>query len=227
MKKQLVLFGIGKMADVISYYAKEECGFDVVAFAVDRKYMTDGKFNNLPVVAFEDVEKIYPPAQFDFFVAVGYQDLNKLREEKCQEAQQKGYKLVSIVSPRANVPSNVKIGWNTFIMPPSLIHPCVVIGNNVFVWSGAMVAHHSVIDDHCWLTSCCNISGNVHIGANTFVAVNATIGHSVTIGKRCFLGANTLITKNVDDEKVIIEESSKTLRLSSSQFLRMSSFTNL
>jgi len=227
MKKKLVLFGIGKMADVISYYAKEECGYDVVAFAVDAKYKTADTFNGLPVVEFDDIEKNYPPAEFDFFVAVGYQDLNKFREEKCEEARKKGYNLVSIVSPKANVPSNVKIGWNVFIMPPSLIHPCVEIGNNVFVWSGAMVAHHSIIEDHCWLTSCCNISGNVRIGANTFVAVNATIGHSVTIGKKCFLGANTLVTKNVEDEKVIIEESSKAIRLSSSQFLRMSSFTNL
>jgi acetyltransferase-like isoleucine patch superfamily enzyme len=90
-----------------------------------------------------------------------------------------------------------------------------------------MIAHHSVVDDNCWLTSCCNISGNVHLGANTFVAVNATVGHSVTIGKNCFLGANSLSTKNLEDEKVVIEESTKPIRLTSSQFLRMSSFSNL
>jgi UDP-3-O-[3-hydroxymyristoyl] glucosamine N-acyltransferase len=90
-----------------------------------------------------------------------------------------------------------------------------------------MVAHHSIIDDNCWLTSCCNISGNVHIGANTFVAVNATVGHSVIVGKNCFLGANSLLTKNLENDKVIISESSKPIRLTSSQFLRISSFSNL
>jgi acetyltransferase-like isoleucine patch superfamily enzyme len=90
-----------------------------------------------------------------------------------------------------------------------------------------MVAHHSVIEDNCWLTSCCNISGNVSIGANTFIAVNATVGHSVVIGKNCFLGANSLVTKNLEDEKVVISESSKPLRLSSRQFLRMSNFSSL
>jgi len=161
------------------------------------------------------------------FVAIGYHDLNSVREIKCREAIEKGYKLVSVISPHARLPLNVTIGWNCFIMPPALIHPCVEIRNNIFIFSGAMVAHHSVIDDNCWLTSCCNVSGNVHVGANTFLAVNATIGHSVKIGKKCFLGANSLTVKDLEDEKVVISESSKPLRVNSSQFLRISSFSNL
>jgi sugar O-acyltransferase (sialic acid O-acetyltransferase NeuD family) len=227
MKKSLVIFGIGKIAEVIYYYAKEECGYQVAAFCVDKQYKTQETFQQLPVVAFEEVETSYPPQTFDMFVAVGYHDLNRLREKKCQEAMAKGYNLVSVISPRANVPKNVTTGWNCFIMSPAIVHPCVQVGNNVFIWSGAMVAHHSVLEDHCWLTSCCNISGNVRVGANTFAAVNATVGHSVTIGKNCFLGANTLVTKNLEDDKVVIAESAKPLRLTSSQFLRISSFSNL
>jgi sugar O-acyltransferase (sialic acid O-acetyltransferase NeuD family) len=227
MKKDLIIFGIGKIAEVVYYYAKEECGFNVVAFAVDEEYKKLVTFKELPVVSFENIESHYSPDKFDMFIAVGYHDLNRLRETKCNESIRKGYNLVSIISPLVNLPSNISIGWNCFIMAPAIIHPCVVIKNNVFVWSGALIAHHSVIDDNCWLTSCCNISGNVRMGANTFVAVNATIGHSVIIGKNCFLGANSLVTKNLEDEKVVIAESSKPLRLNSWQFLRMSSFSNL
>ena len=227
MKKGLIIFGIGKIAEVIFYYAKEECGLDVVAFCVDEGFITVTKFNNLPVVPFSDIVNEYPPEHFNMFIAIGYHDLNRLRETKCKEAIGRGYKLVSIISPKVQIPENVLTGWNCFIMPPALIHPCVNIKNNVFVWSGALIAHHSVIDDNCWLTSCCNISGNVHMGANTFVAVNATVGHSVDIGKNCFLGANSLVTKNLEDEKVVIAESSKPIRLNSTQFLRISSFSNL
>lgn len=227
MKKDLIIFGVGKMAEVISYYAKQECGYNVVAFTVDEQYRNADNFNQIPVIGFEGIEVKYPPSKFDMFVAVGYQDLNRLREAKCNEAIKKGYTLVSIISPLAHVPANVTYGWNCFIMPPAIVHPCVRLGNNVFVWSGAMVAHHSVIEDNCWLTSCCNISGNVTLGANTFMAVNATVGHSVVIGKNCFLGANTLVTKNLEDDKVVIAESQKPLRLTSSQFLRMSAFSSL
>ena len=227
MKKDIIIFGIGKIAEVIYYYAKEECGYNVVAFSVDEQFKTTATFKELPVIAFSDIESQYPPAAFDMFIAVGYHDMNRLRETKCNEAINKGYKLVSVISPLANLPSNVSTGWNCFIMSPAIVHPCVTIKNNVFIWSGAMVAHNSVIDDHCWLTSCCNISGNVQMGSNAFVAVNATIGHSVTIGKNCFLGANTLVTKNLEDDKVVIAESQKPLRLTSRQFLKISGFSNL
>jgi len=227
MKKPLIIFGTGKIADVIYYYAKTECGFDVTAFCVDNDYKTQETFNGLPVYAFEDIEQRFSPDGYDMFVAVGYHDLNRVRETKCSAALAKGYHLVSIISPLCQLPSNTSTGWNCFIMPPAIVHPCVQIGNNVFIWSGAMVAHHSTIEDNCWLTSCANVSGNVKLGANTFMAVNATIGHSVNIGKNCFLGANTLVTKNLDDDKVVIAESSKPIRLTSSQFLKMSAFSSL
>jgi len=227
MKKGLVIFGIGKIAEVVYYYASKECGFNVVAFCVDDQYKNADEFQGLPVISFEKIEEKYPAADYDMFVGIGYQDLNRLRETKCNQAIGKGYTLVSIVSPLANLPTNVTHGWNCFIMPPSIIHPCVSLGNNVFVWSGAMVGHHTVVHDHCWLTSACNISGNVQIGTNTFIAVNATVGHSVNIGNNCFIGANTLTTKNLDDEKVVIAESTKPFRLNSSQFLRISNFSSL
>lgn len=227
MEKGLIIFGIGKIAEVVHYYAKHECGYNVVAFCVDEEFKTVETFEGLPVTSFASVQQQYPADRFCMFVAVGYHDLNRLRETKCNESRSKGYQLVSIISPNANLPSNVITGWNCFIMPPAIVHPCVQIGNNVFIWSGAMVGHHSVIEDNCWLTSSCNVSGNVRLGANTFLAVNATVGHSVLIGKNCFLGANSLCTKNVEDERVVIAESSKPIRLTSTQFLRISSFSNL
>lgn len=227
MKKDLVIFGIGKIAEVIFYYAKEECGFNVVAFCVDEKYKSAEYFHKLPVVSFENVERDFPPGVYDMFIAIGYHDLNRLREARCNEALAKGYKLVNIISPLANLPKNVSVGWNCFIMPPCFIHPCVSLKNDVFVFSGAMVGHHSVIDDHCWLTSSCNIAGNVRLGSNTFMAINSTVGHSVSIGKNCFIGANTLITKDLEEDKVVITESSKPIRLNSSQFLKISNFSSL
>ena len=227
MKKKLVIFGVGKIADVVYYYASKECGFDVVAFCADAEFLKFETYNGFPVVSFQEVELKFPPTENDMFIAVGYHDLNRLREKKCAQAIEKGYSLVSIISPLCNIPSNVTFGWNCFIMPPAIIHPCTQFKNNVFVFSGAMVAHHSIIHDNCWLTSSCNISGNVHIGANTFIAVNATIGHSVKIGQNCFLGANSLVTKDLADEGVVIVESSKPIRLTSSQFLKMSNFSNL
>lgn len=227
MNKKIVLFGSGKIAEVVYYYATEECGFEVVAFCVDDEYKKTDNLLGKPVIGFTEVESKYPPDSFDMFIGVGYHDLNELRKQKCEEAIAKGYKLVSIISPKAGVPLNVTHGYNCFFMSPAIIHPYVSFGNNVFVWSGAMVGHHSNIGDHCWLTSTCNIGGNVKMGEQVFVAMNVTISHSVEIGDKCFLGSNTLVIKNLENEQVVIAESSKPIRLNSKQFLKMSGFKSM
>jgi sugar O-acyltransferase (sialic acid O-acetyltransferase NeuD family) len=227
MSKEIIIFGIGKIADVIQSYMREESGLPVKAFTVDSKYVTGPDFTGLPVVAFEEIEKKYPPDKYSMFVALGYHDLNALREQKIKEAEAKGYEIISYIHPASGVPKDLVHGKNCFIMNNVCIHPRVKLGDDVFVWSGAMIGHHSTIGSHNWLTSSVNISGNVSVGNNCFFAVNSTIGHSVAIGNEVFIGANTLVIKNVEDGKVIIKESDKPIKLNSKQFLRMSSFSNL
>ncbi len=227
MKKEIIIFGIGKIADVIQFYMREESGLPVRAFTVDREYMTDAEFNGLPVVAFEEIEKNYPPEKYSMFVAVGYHDLNTMRAAKMKEAEGKGYEIISYVHPQAGIPKDLVYGKNCFIMNNVCIHPRVVLGDDVFVWSGVVIGHHCKIGSHNWFTSATNISGNVIIGNNCFFAINSTLGHSVVIGDEAFIGANTLVTKNLENGRVIIAESNKPIKLNSKQFLKFSSFSNL
>jgi len=225
--KPIIIFGTGRIADVIQFYMREESNLHVEAFTIDEAYQEVDTFQGLPVVPFDRVVEQYPPEKYDMFIALGYHDLNQVRAQKMQEARDKGYHLVSYVHPDSSIPKDLVYGQNCFIMNNVCIHPRVVLGDDVFVWSGTMVGHHSKVGDHCWLTSSANISGNVKIGNNCFFAVNATVGHSVEIGREAFLGANVLVTKNLEDQKVVISESHKPIKLNSKQFLKMSSFSNL
>ena len=225
--KPIVLFGAGKIAEVVLYFFRHHSEREVVACAADREYMPESPWNGLPVVDFAGIRDSHPPADFDLFVALGYQDLNALRARKCKEARALGYQLPSYIHPMSGLPLDCEYGDNCFVMNNVLVHPRVRLGSNVFVWSGAMIGHHSVVGDNCWLTSCCNISGAVTLGRNCFLAVNSTIAHSVRVGDDCFIGANALVTKCTDDGEVFLAEATKPFRLNSRQFLRMSKFDDL
>lgn len=225
--KPIVLFGTGKIAEVLLYFFTNHSDRQVVACSVDREYLVGSEWQGITAVAFDEITNSYPPETHDMFVALGYQDMNALRTKKCDEARQLGYTLVSYVHPSAGVPEDCVYGDNCFIMNQVHIHPRVRLGNNVFIWSGAMVGHHSTIGNNCWLTSCTHISGVVEIGANCFFAVNSTIGNSVRIGDNCFIGANSLVTRCADEGQVFIADNTKPHRLNSQQFLRMSRFTDI
>lgn len=225
--KPIVLFGTGKIAEVILYFFTHHSDRQVVACSVDRDYFPGSTWQGIPAIPFDEITRSHPPETHDMFVALGYQDMNALRTEKCAEARQLGYALVSYIHPDSGLPIDCVHGDNCFIMNQVLIHPKVRLGNNVFVWSGAMVGHHSTIGNNCWLTSCANISGVVEVGDNCFFAVNSTVGNSVHIGENCFIGANALVIKNTEDGQVFLAESSKPQRLNSQQFLRMSRFSDI
>jgi sugar O-acyltransferase (sialic acid O-acetyltransferase NeuD family) len=217
----IVIFGAGKIADEAYFYLTNDSPHQVVAFTVDREHLNSSEKLGLPVVAFEDVARDYPPGEYRMFVAVGYQDLNRFRARKYDEAKAKGYELISYVSSRAANVGNVEVGDNCFVLEFVTIQPCSRIGNNVFLWSGNHVGHHARVGDHCYIAGNVVISGNTNIEPYCFVGVSATLGHEITIGAESLIGAGSLITKNVEPRSVYITPDSEKYRLDSARFLQL------
>lgn len=204
MKKPLVIFGSGDIAQLAHYYFSADSEYEVVAFTVDASYINEFQLFGLPIVPFEKVAFEYPPERFDFFVALSYSKLNALRKEKFLAAKALGYKLVSFISPRATVLNQGKIGENCFIFEDNTIQPFVSIGNNVTLWSGNHIGHHSVINDHTFIASHVVVSGGVEIGEQCFVGVNATLRDHINIGNRCVIGAGALLLGDAEPDGVYI-----------------------
>ncbi len=204
--RSLIIFGIGQIAEVVHYYLTEEAGRTVDAFTVDEEFLTVERLLGLPVVSFAEVQRHYPPATHEMFVAMSFKKVNTLREGKVTEAKAKakGYALANHVSPRATVWSGFELHPNTIVMENNVIQPYVKIGGDVIMWSGNHVGHHSTIADHCFIASHAVISGGVSIGEGTFVGVNVTIRDNVTVGSRNVLGAGTLILSDTPDNAVFM-----------------------
>ncbi len=95
---------------------------------MDEAYLNEPTFHGLPVVAFHEVETHFPPAEYSMFVAVGHQKVNTQRSAKMAEAEAKGYRLVSYLSSRADVPPDLKLGPNTMVIERVTVYPFVAIG---------------------------------------------------------------------------------------------------
>ena len=218
---RIVIFGAGKIADEAYFYLRNDSPHEIVAFTIDREYLTVREKLGLPVVPFEEVQNQYPPGEHKMFVAVGYQQLNRFRAQKYAEAKDKGYELVSYVSSRASNFGDVEIGDNCFVLEFATIQPCARIGNDVFIWSGNHVGHHATVGDHCYVAGNVVISGNTVVQPYCFLGVSATLGHEITVGADSFIGSGCLITKNVEPKSVYITPDTQKFRLDSSAFLRL------
>ena len=217
MKKHLVIFGTGEIAQLAHYYFSADSDYDVVAFTVDSQYLKDQIFCGLPVIAFENIFEKYPPSTHLLFIALSYSKLNSIRKEKYLIAKEFGYELVSYLSSRATILNEGIIGENCFILEDNTIQPYANIGNNVTLWSGNHIGHHSVIRDHSFLASHVVVSGGVDIGEQCFIGVNATLRDHIKIGDRCVVGAGAILLDDVEPEGVYIGQVTERSRVPSSR----------
>ena len=153
MKKKLVIIGNTSNAKLVHYYFTNDSNYEVVAFSVDQKFILKERFCELPVIPLEKLEKTYPASNFDVFVAIGYTNMNKVREGLYKRLKSKGYRLPNYISSKCSFLSNETIGDNNLILEDNTIQPFVKIGSNNVLWSGNHIGHDVIIKDHCFITS--------------------------------------------------------------------------
>jgi sugar O-acyltransferase (sialic acid O-acetyltransferase NeuD family) len=221
MKKPLVIFGSGDIAQLAHYYFSTDSNYEVVAFTVDAAYIAAIEFCGLPVVPFEEVVSHYSPDTHEIFVALSYSKLNQVRKEKYLATKTLGYRLASYISSHTTVLNDGRIGDNCFILEDNTIQPFVTIGDNVTLWSGNHIGHHSTIHDHCFIASHVVISGGVEIDESCFIGVNATLRDHIKVGEKCVIGAGALLLADADPEGVYIGAVTERSRVPSTKLRRI------
>lgn len=198
-QKKLVIVGAGEFGQIAYEYFTYDSEYDVVAFAVEKEYRDIDFLFGLPVVDLEDCKNVYPPSEYEVFIAITFVQLNRARAKIFQNCKRWNYRCASYISSRAFVWHNTSIGENVFVFENSTIQHKAKVGNNVIIWSGSTIAHQTIVDDNCWLAPNCAIAGFCHIGENCFIGTNATLGDNVVISADTVLGAGTVVVKSIND----------------------------
>jgi len=219
---KVVIFGIGRGADVATRYFRADSPHEIVAYTVDDAYADQKEFMGRPVIPFSRIEQEAPPYECRMLLPLGFQRMNGLRAEKYEAAKAKGYTLESYVSSRILAWERPSFGENCFILEGNVFDFDVKVGNDVVLWSANHIGDLCVIEDHVWISSHAVLSGEVTVGRRSFLGVNATVSNYVKIGPRCYIGANTLIAKDTRPDAVLVEKGTAPLeQIDSLRFLEM------
>jgi sugar O-acyltransferase (sialic acid O-acetyltransferase NeuD family) len=218
----VVVVGCGSTAALAHHYLSRDSAHEVVAFAADRDHIQDkSRFRDLPLVPLDEVTSRFPPEEHAMFVAVGYGRVNRFRAEKCDQGRELGYRLISYVSTRASIWTDLEMGDNCFVMPDVIIEPFVQLGSDVILWNGSHVSHDSVIGDHCFLSSQSVVGGQVRLGPYTFVGINAAIRDRVTIAESCVIGAGAVVLRNTRPREVFSGHGARLLGVPSNRLVSL------
>jgi sugar O-acyltransferase (sialic acid O-acetyltransferase NeuD family) len=211
MARPLVIIGAGEFAQIACEYFQHDSDYDVVAFSVERNYLSQANLADRPVVAYESLVELYPPEDVDAFVAIPASQLNRLRTRFYQDAKSKGYRLATYVSSRAFVWRNAEVGENSFIFENNVIQPFVRVGNNCVLWSGNHIGHRTVVRDNVFIASHAVISGYCEIGESSFVGVNTTFNDRVKVAQDCVIGSGALVVRDTEPGRVYVGSPARAL----------------
>ena len=100
-KEKLIIVGDSAFAQIAYEYFTYDSPYEVVAFSVEKEFLKRKELFGLPIVPFEELEKLYDPEKHKIFVALTYTQLNRVRTRLYKEAKRKGYSVVSYVSSKA------------------------------------------------------------------------------------------------------------------------------
>ena len=114
-----------------------------------------------------------------------------------------------------------KIGENCFILEENTIQPFVTIGDNVTLWSGNHIGHHSTIMNHTFISSHVVVSGGVEVGEQCFIGVNSTLRDHITVGNKCVIGAGVLLLGDAKNESVFIGKATEEKNFPSSEIKKI------
>jgi sugar O-acyltransferase (sialic acid O-acetyltransferase NeuD family) len=219
---RVVVFGTSNWAQLAHFYLTHDSPHEVVAFTVDGAYMKATEFEGLPVIPFEEAARAYPPDGFHMFIPMSFKKMNHNRARKYEEAKQRGYDLISYVSSKATTWPGFACGDNCFIFEDNTIQPFVEIGNDVVMWSGNHIGHHTRIKDHVTITSHVVISGCCTIEEYCFFGVNATVRDETVIARETLVGMGVTIAKDTKEFEIYRLPAAQPERVRSNQLRSLS-----
>jgi len=199
---KVVVFGVGQWAELAHFYLTHDSPHDVVGFTLDAEYIESPEYKGLPVVPYDEVEQHYSPSEFKMFIPMSFKRMNHVRADKYYDARKRGYELISYVSSKATTFPGFECGDNCFIFEDNTIQPFVKVGNDVVMWSGNHIGHHTVIKDHVMITSHVVISGSCTIEPFCFLGVNATVRDETVIARETLVGMGVTILKDTKEFEV-------------------------
>lgn len=205
--RNIVVFGDSTFAERLAKYILLEKKDRLLCFTQEDAYCSRDTVLSLPVVPLSTLSDSLD-AEFEIVLAVGYTQMNNLRERLYNMLVDAGFKIGIWVSINAVVYSNY-IGEGTIILPNVVIGPGCQIGKCNFFESSVSLSHDNIVGDYNFFSTGVVVGGRSEIKSHCFLGLNSTIKSSICLHDYTLLGAATNLLKSTNEFEVYIGNPAK------------------
>lgn len=197
--KDLVIVGASGFGMEVLWLA-ERCGRNVLGFLDD----TPEKQGSL-VLGYRVLGHISSWVKYDnceFVLAIGSPRGRKSVAEKMEGYGAPEY--ATLVDPGAMLGKSVGINEGGIVCAGVVCTVAIKIGRHAIINLNSTIGHESVLGDFCTVAPGASISGNSNIGDLVEIGTGAKIREKITIATGSVVGMGSVLTKNVDENKVVV-----------------------
>jgi len=189
----IILIGGGGHCKAVIDVIEQEGRFKIIGI-VDKSELLGSKVLGYSIIGNDaDLDNLAKKYKYAL-ITVGQIKSPLLRIKLFELAENSGFILTSIISPRAYISKYAIVGRGTIIMHDALINANAQIGENCIINSKSLIEHDCSISNHCHISTSATINGGVIVKSGSFIGSGVTTKESIIIGENSFIKAGSLLT---------------------------------
>jgi len=217
LKSRTAIIGAGEFGRQAVHYigqnirAYGDCSHIEIVGWYDDTYAKGEIIDGFPVLGALDSVMDDLNVRIDcLFIAIGY------NHPDFKESLIKRFKgkipLLNIISSDAHIDSTSVIGENIFIYPGAIIDKEAELGDGVTVNLGSIVSHNSKIGVCSFIAPGVTVAGYSEIGKCSFIGAGSTVIDNLSICDNVRLGAGSVVVDNITSGGLYLGVPAKRIR---------------
>lgn len=150
--------------------AEEQPLYDGFAF-IDDNHVGEKYLDSYVIGAVEDIDSFTKEYECAF-VAIGNNEIRRTITDKMINA---GYKIATLISPKANISQHSKIGFGCVVFPFASVEHNARVEDGVVIDTGVVVGHDATVEAYSLNYANSVIRPNTMIKESTTIAANSLI----------------------------------------------------
>lgn len=202
--KKLIIIGNGPYARMMEHYIRITQFGEIVAYVVDKEYITDNQINGIKVMSFEQLKSTISPDAVKLIMGIGYTQMGSVRKAKFEQCKKWGYSFENYIHPTVTMPSDLEIGEGNNILENVIIEAGVRIGDANLFFGGCIIGHESIVGNFNTFSLRSVVAGCVQIANNCFLGAASTVKDHVRFEDFVLLGATAYGFSDMKEYSVVV-----------------------
>jgi len=216
MMNNLIIIGAGKLGRELFSWAKQTLEYNnewtIKGFLDNRPNILNGYNYDSPVLA--STEEYIPEPNDVFTCAIGEP---RVKKTLCEHILRQHGRFVNIIHPTVVLGENVTLGKGVILCPYVVISSDVSIGDFVTINMHSVIGHDVNIDNNCQINVNVSVNGSVDMKEGVTLGSGSIIVPNITIESNAVVGAGSVVVRNVKSHQTVFGNPAKCLFPDSTQ----------